>query len=193
MSTFELLPGYSVRAVDGPEFHEVFMARRAEMFPESIVFDLNATLTEDLKEHRSKRAAHHKDDFRLRWLIEQQGSVIGWSWGYETEPEVYYMCNTAVAPEHRRKGLYTALLPHVLDACRREGFQAVFSRHAATNNPVIIPKLKAGFLITGIELSDKHGTLVVLTKYLHEPREAVTRFRSGETRLPEDLAPHVSV
>ncbi len=121
------------------------------MFPDSIVFDLNATLSDAQKEQRSKRAARHHDDFRLRWLIEHQGSVVGWSWGYETEPDVYYMCNTAIAAEHRRKGLYSALLPHVLDACRAEGFQAVFSRHAATNNAVIIPKLKAG-------IASKSGT-----------------------------------
>ncbi len=192
MSTFELLPDYSVRTADAPEFGEIFMARRAEMFPDSVTFDLNATLTDILKEQRSKRAAHHADDFRLRWLIEHQGEPIGWSWGYETEPELYYMCNTAIAKEHRGKGLYTALLPHVLEACRREGFQAVFSRHNATNNAVIVPKLKAGFLITGMELSDKHGTLVVLTKYLHEPRAAVTRYRSGETRLPPSLTPYLT-
>lgn len=189
---FDLLPGFTVRPVDGPTFHAVFMSRRAEMFPESVVFDLNATLSEADKEARSRRAARHADDFRLRWLIEHNGTVIGWSWGYETEPELYYMCNTAIAKEHRGKGLYTALLPHILDHCKREGFQAVFSRHNATNNAVIVPKLKAGFLITGMELSDKHGTLVVLTKYLHQPREAVTRYRSGETRLPDNLKPLVT-
>lgn len=73
------------------------------------------------------------------------------------------MTNTGILEEHRRRGLYTALLPVVLNQLRQKGFQIVFSRHTLTNNAVIIPKLKAGFVISGFEVDDRFGTLVQLS------------------------------
>jgi hypothetical protein len=50
---------------------------------------------------------------------------------------------------------------------------------------VIIPKLKAGFVITSMELSDVFGLLVHLSYYTNSLRRKVLEFRTGEA-LPDD-------
>ena len=60
----------------------------------------------------------------------------------------------------------------------------ISSKHSATNNRVIIPKLKAGFVISGLEISDRYGTLVRLEYFTNPKRRELMDFRSGQA-LPD--------
>lgn len=106
----------------------------------------------------------------------------GWFSGNQMDHETFYMRNSAIIPAHRRKGLYTALMQTVLSRVKSLGFQIVLSRHHTTNNPIIIPKLKIGFIISAIELSDRFGAVVHLRYYFNENRRAAMDVRSGELR-----------
>ena len=66
-------------------------------------------------------------------------------------------------------------------------FKEIFSRHNATNNPVIIPKLKMGFIISGLEVSDTFGTLLQVKYYTNEKRRDIMDFRTGQKTLSMDL------
>lgn len=121
----------------------------------------------------------HSSLFTLRLGVFFRDQFCGWTIGEQQADGVFYMRNSAIFPEHRRKGLYSALLDKTLQSARNKGFQAVRSRHKATNNEVIIPKLKAGFKITGFEISDIFGTLVHLTLFLNPLREQVLDYRVG--------------
>jgi hypothetical protein len=79
------------------------------------------------------------------------------------------------------------MVRHVLAEARKQGFQIVTSKHVATNNAVIIAKLKLGFKISGIDLSDEYGTLVKLTYYLNETRQSVAEFRAGQIKPTRKL------
>jgi hypothetical protein len=59
------------------------------------------------------------------------------------------------------QGVYSRLLPVVLDVLQAQGYTLVRSHHHATNNAVLIPKLRAGFRLQGMEI-DHHGMLAVL-------------------------------
>lgn len=61
----------------------------------------------------------------------------------------------------------------------------VSSYHVCTNNAVIIPKLKAGFHIVGMELWDDTGVVVRLLKQLNEVRQEVLEFRAGAKQPSE--------
>lgn len=76
---------------------------------------------------------------------------------------------------------------YILETVRQQGFQTVYSRHVATNNRVIIPKLRAGFLITGVELTDMVGLLVRLTYFFSPLRRKALDFRAGQLRPDDDL------
>ena len=125
--------------------------------------------------------------FRLTVGIFRGDEVVGWSFGVQQSREHYYMINTGILPEHQGKGIYTALLPIVIARLTAQGFQLITSRHVATNNRVIIPKLRAGFVISGLEVSDHFGTLVLLSYYTNPRRRALYDVRVGQSRPEGDL------
>ena len=56
-----------------------------------------------------------------------------------------------------------------------------------TNNAVIIPKLKAGFVISGFEVSDRFGTLVQLSYYFNPLRRKMMDVRVGQRKPDEEI------
>lgn len=123
--------------------------------------------------------------YRLHLGIFYRDQFVGWHFGQQLEPDTFYMTNTGILAAHRGRGLYTALLPIALEQLKQKGFQIVFSRHTATNNAVIVPKLKAGFVITGLEVDDRFGTLVQLSYYFNPLRRKLLDMRVGQCR-PDD-------
>ncbi len=97
------------------------------------------------------------------------------------------MTNTGILEAHRGRGLYTALLPVVLGILKREGFQTVYSRHNLTNNAVIVPKLKAGVVISGFEVDDRFGTLAQLSYFFNPLRRKVLDVRVGQRAPDEEI------
>jgi hypothetical protein len=73
----------------------------------------------------------------------------------------------------------------MLDEAIALGFQLIYSRHCATNNQVIIPKLKRGFVISKMEIDDVFGVLVHLHFHVNETRRLIMDYRSGQKK-PND-------
>jgi L-amino acid N-acyltransferase YncA len=90
------------------------------------------------------------------------------------------MCNTAIDPAHRGKGLYARIVQEVIDVARAEGFQLITSKHHASNSAVLVPKLKAGFIITGLTLDEKYGLMVLLTYFVDPVRRSLAVRRIGQ-------------
>lgn len=180
--------GYSIREMTKEEFGPLWQTHSKTIFGENhIQFPAYQRVSE------AERAA---------WdgLIEKMGPVnylrlgvfhgtdfVGWHIGLQESGEKFYMQNSAILPEHRKKGLYSALLAEVISRVQAMGFQIIYSRHNATNNAVIIPKLKAGFIINSMELSDRFGTLVHLSYFTNPLRRQIMEFRSGERRPDEEM------
>ena len=85
------------------------------------------------------------------------------------------------------------MLPWILDAVQREGFQIVHSRHVATNNQILVAKLKAGFVITAIEVSDVFGVLVHLSYFFNPLRRKVLDVRVGQARPDAEVKRYMPV
>jgi ribosomal protein S18 acetylase RimI-like enzyme len=118
-------------------------------------------------------------------VFDKKENFIGWSFGWQENPNTYYMCNSAVLPKYRRKGIYSALLDLNIEILKEKGFQLIYSRHNATNNNVIIPKLKKDFIISKMEISDTFGCLVHLHYYTNKTRRKIMDYRCGE-KAPDD-------
>jgi L-amino acid N-acyltransferase YncA len=97
----------------------------------------------------------------------------------------YYMSNSAILPEYRRKGYYSLLARGIVEEVTRRGYHKIKSRHYPTNNAVIIAKLKLGFVITGFQLSANFGTLVELEWNAKKEIQELMHFRCG-AQLPSD-------
>ncbi|MBY0371722.1 GNAT family N-acetyltransferase [bacterium] len=108
--------------------------------------------------------------------------LIGFTRGFQTGGSNLHMAMSYVHQDHRRQGLYSELLRAVLEFSRFHGFQTVDSNHRSTNNPVLIAKLRAGFVISGMHLSDIMGCLVTLTYFHNAQRRELMDARSGLKR-----------
>lgn len=101
--------------------------------------------------------------------------LIGVYEGRQERRAEYDMRRTALLPEWRRRGIYTAFLPKVVEAARAAGFLRVSSRHAVDNNAILVPKLAHGFVIEGFVTSLRSGLQVVLVYHLTEAARAQHR------------------
>ncbi len=116
-----------------------------------------------------------------------QGALVGVSETRQVERGTLLMNLSAVLPEERGRGHYSRLLAHVVAFARARGFQRVTSRHNAANNAVLVPKLRAGFLLSGFEISDEQGLLATLVHHLDAVRRDAHLFRTGQCGLTPAL------
>lgn len=116
-----------------------------------------------------------------RLAICEGDEVIGCYWGEQDGADRYYMISTTILPSHQGRGIYKELLDRLIAITREVGFVQMWSRHHADNNQVLVPKLKAGFVVAGFEVSPNYGLLVHLRRYLNEPLEELYRYRVDGT------------
>ncbi len=129
---------------------------------------------------------------RYAWLIEKGGEVAGWQYSRQWDTRTAYMVNTAFLPAHRGQGLYTRLLPVILEALQHEGYAVVRSHHHATNNAVLIPKLRAGFRIQGLQV-DEHGVTAILNYAFDTVYNEYMDIRSGLKKPAGDAAERIGL
>ena len=177
-----LFGSYTFKVLDNAEFGPLFRQYRPLIFQTMLDFDIQQALS--LEEHTATARLRERmgTPFRLNLGLYHHQEFIGWSFGIQESAERYYMVNTGILPQHQGKGIYSALLPRILGALQHEGFQIVLSRYVATNNQVLVPKLKAGFVITGLEVSDVFGVLVHLSYFFNPLRRKVLDVRVGQAR-----------
>jgi GNAT superfamily N-acetyltransferase len=142
-------------------------------------------------QRRAERLAGSRGGEALadRWLIRDGESLAAVYRGEQLDGHTYMTGHAAVHPDHRRRGIYRAVIERVLETTRELGFTSVVSSHAPGNNPAIIAKLSLGFRIDRLELDALHGPSLWL-RYFHDPEElAAYEFRCGlATLTPELLA-----
>ncbi len=188
-SASALLPaGYSIREIAREDFDFIWRDHAPRIFDEnSQIFRLMSVFNDEEREKIKTLSARMGDPYQLRLGVYYGDEFAGWAIGDQHSSEAFYMRNSAILPEHRRKGLYSALLRHVVETVTEIGFQKIFSRHSATNNDVIIPKLKAGFVISSLEVSDVFGVLVHLVYYPKEIRRKMQVYRVGDMRPDAEI------
>ena len=71
---------------------------------------------------------------------------------------------------------------HLLEICKEKGLQEINSSYNVSNNGVIIPKLKADFHITSMEIFDVSGVLTILSYYTNLLRTEILDFRTVQKK-----------
>ena len=182
---YKLPKGYVVKEIPTAEFHKLWQKPAGKLFNDvSLFYDHTKVNTkkESKKFEKLRKQFDSEKHYRLNLGLFYKNKFVGWSWGHQETATVFYMCNSAVLKEHRRKGLYTILMNEMLKRVCEQGFMRIYSRHIITNNDILIAKLKAGFKITNFELSDRFGTMVHLTYFPQKIRSEILDFRSGYKR-----------
>ncbi|WP_425258446.1 GNAT family N-acetyltransferase [Rubrivivax sp. RP6-9] len=168
--------------------------RVVDVFPEPAY---SALVTEAFSDYEESQllsdVAHQEDAARsgaphsihentLRIGAFRGGELVGWTFARPEGASLLCMINSGVAPAERRNGIYSELVRLVIDHARSRGYTAILSRHAASNNAVIIAKLKLGFFVSGFEYSEVHGPLVRLTYLIGSLRRTLYQARSTPIR-----------
>ncbi|OQX36541.1 MAG: hypothetical protein B0D91_08895 [Oceanospirillales bacterium LUC14_002_19_P2] len=190
---FPLFDDYSVGVLDDQTFLPLLEQYRAQVFANTLTFSAWEALNAS-EQNALKTWQQHADSLvRLNLVLYQGDAFIGWSWGRQLDQETFYMASSAILELWRRRGIYSALLRWLLTQLNAQGVQIVRSRHLATDNAIIIPKLKAGFVMTGMELSDVAGTLVQLSYFFNKRRREMLDFRAGFRLEDRGLLEHLSL
>jgi len=172
--------GYEIRELTSEEIRPLWKQGVKDVFEdETCWLDMERALSTEEKSAQNKLKDRLKSRYELNLAIFHEGQMVAWSRGYQTSMDEFFMVNSGVYPKHRRKGLYALLLDQVVERVRAEGFQLIWSVHATTNNAVIIPKLKKGFAISGIDILEIYGVAVKLVYHFNQIRRETLDFRTG--------------
>lgn len=120
-----------------------------------------------------------QSDLVINWLIYYQDEIIGWCHGRQMNNDCFYMKNTGIKKDFRGKGIYSKVLTYLVSYVFNYGFSVITSKHIATNNSVLVPKLKQGFIITGVEMTIDNGLLVSLSLFKDKTNHQIMDFRCG--------------
>jgi len=149
------------------------------------VLPWKTSLSDEDKAKHERLQSLLKDRFQIKLALLSEDSMIGWSYGWQINNTDFNVGGSLVLPEYRFKGLYSAMMKRMLEITKAEGFSAVHSKHISTNNPILIAKLKLGFMINGFELDEVMGTLIKMVYHHNEIRRKAAFFRAG--KMSEDM------
>lgn len=185
MFQYKLPKGYEIREVPSEEFRKLWEKPGKKLFNDLSMFYISSEVhtKKELAKLKKLRAGFgSQNHFHLNLGLYYKNKFVGWSWGYQETPAVFYMCNSAILEKHRRKNLYSCLAKEILNRTVPMGFTRIYSRHIITNNDILIAKLKLGFKITNFELSEAFGTMVHLSYFPSKMKNDILDFRSGYRR-----------
>lgn len=179
-----LIDGVIVRQVEPAAWHQVVDAMWSGSLDRPGL-DLTPLLTPEQSTAVGDLDALVNGRLEHRLLFESGGQVIGGYWGQQETWGRYYMTVSVFHPDWRGRGLYSALLPRVVAAAQDAGFREIYSRHRADNNPILVPKLRAGFVIAGFEVAPRWGLTIHLRRYLIDGLTEVHAYRVDGGRAEE--------
>ena len=184
-------PAYKIVAVD--RFEEPGFTELAE----SVFRDADRRERALLDLHEAERETADRAPERgafgptLRLGAYSGNELVGWTFGWFQRGRGFYMANSAVLPEFRRRSVYSSLVKATIESTARDGAISVRSRHVAGNNAVLIAKLKLGFHITGSEYSEELGLLIRLCYVISDERRKLFVERAGSAGGFEMVQPEV--
>ena len=173
--------------VSEEEWQPFYEAHVTQVFDQTVLFDFLSLRSPEENARLAELGKPFENVWRKCYFFQRGKEILGWGTLRQTAYDTVYMENTGILKPFRRQGIYSKYLPVVLDIIRQAGFQVVYSRHAASNNAVLIPKLKAGFQITHMEVADRFGVLIHLTYHFSKERRRMIDFRAGQRKMPRSL------
>jgi hypothetical protein len=165
----KLSNGYSVEAATKESVYEFLSANISKVFP-------GRDSATNFQRPESRRAAFkelhaHYLQLHHEWfLFKLNGETVGWFMGETEDFSTFYMRNTGILPEHQNKGIYGEFAKHFFSYLVQLGYERISSQHMVTNQKILISKLKMGFIICNLELTEDWGPMVKLVKFLFEDR-----------------------
>ncbi len=177
-----------IRELKHEEADKIIYPLISSAFADTFTYSALETRTQsELEQFERLKDSFRQRDFIFLAAFNENNDLMGFSISFQLRIYEIYTQTSVVLPEYRRKGVYSELTKAILKKAGEMGYQMVTSNHVASNNAVIVAKLKLGFSISGFELVDDFGALVKLTFYLNEKRARMYNVRTALRRPDQDL------
>ena len=166
--------------------------RILDSFPEPDFTSLRTAAFADFGEESKMLAAVQADEAtrRLETLSSEdqhprrlhvgaflEDRLIGWSYSRGENTELHTI-HSGVDLAFRGRGIYADMVKMTIAFADTNGFSKIISRHVPSNNAVIIPKLRLGFMVSAFEYSEIYGPVIHLTYLVSAKRRELHRSRS---------------
>lgn len=168
--SYKTIP-YSVRQLEAVDFARVRPAKDRKKNP----FDDPYPLHRQTTFNRNSNIVIHLGLFR-------DESLVAWGTGYNIGFNVFYLDDSVSLVENDGGDSYSRLTQAMIDAANDEGFHSLKCHHSCCASEVIALRLKMGFAITGLEITESRGPAIVMEYYINKKRYEILRFRNGESR-----------
>ncbi len=134
-----------------------------------------------LRESFDDKKKRYYDDFGDFFLVKKAEMPIGILVGTMTDWSTYNLRNSTFLREWQGAGLHARLLQHVLTILRKYGVDRAEADASPANIATVQVLSRARFNITGMNLSERWGSMVHFTKFLQQKNENVfqTQFCLG--------------
>lgn len=106
------------------------------------------------------------------FVVRDSDVVVGLLLGHPTDWSSYYMRSCALLPAYRSRGLLGDIIRKFYEPLARAGVDRIEGECAPTNSAMMRTLTKLGWLATSTSLSERWGTTVRFTKFLHDRAEA---------------------
>lgn len=105
--------------------------------------------------------------------FKEQGKIIGIHVFTVHDWSTYYIRNTAILPEYQDRKLFQQLYERLVASMRGTSVERVVAETSITNPRVIHLLQKVGFIQTGMNLSERWGSMVQLTHFISDRHAGV--------------------
>ena len=163
---FSPTDGITIRSVASADAYPLIMPLVEKVF--SPLTDLGLTRPSQAPQPLHDALQRHNEHFVF---FNANDEPIGWSFGWQTEGDTFYMNWTGVIPAYQNKGIYSAFLRHLIDYLKALGYVRVTSNHMVNNRRVLVAKMKAGFIATGMTLDERWGAVLWLTYFIEQAQQ----------------------
>lgn len=182
--------GFIIKPITNEEYIDLCQRFEEKIFGQYFAFKFKEVFSE--KEKISLARVEKSGTLSSPWslclgIFEACGNFVGWHYSIQLNETSVLMKDTGILPEYQGKKVYSELLKFLIAECSEAGFLYLRSTHRITNNQVIIPKLKAGFVIMGFEV-DNNGLGLTLEYQVNPFHRDAIKVRSGELRPKGTLA-----
>lgn len=184
---FSLRENYCAETISKEIYDDFRKVYEPKIFPNRFDISTDEALSAEERSNIKLLDAALGTPYELRLGFFDNQKLVGWHFGRQVSGDTFRMVTSGILPEYQRKGLYSALLGLLAEHLKEKGFQILLSRHYATDNQVIIPKLRFGFLISGFELTDDFGLLLRLSYFFNDTRRRVMHVRSGYQQPDDEI------
>jgi GNAT superfamily N-acetyltransferase len=178
---------FQIYSVTSEEFFDGFKEETNVEFQEFLHSGNSIFYSTEEKEKYKSIKPDFKDEAFLYFIVKSGESVVARSFSNQISLDTIMMCMSYVKKDFRGKGLYKLMLKETINKAKNIGYRKIQSYHNTTNNDIIIPKLKEGFVFTGMKINAGYGTLAELTYFLNQDEKDAVDFRTGYRRPTEKV------